>query len=119
MIALRIPKGDLALEGGSPVWIGESLYARQRIEVTSEFFLGEFFLNLLEGIPYHRDVLIKNPNPDTVRSVFRRAFLNTPGIVAIRNLTYTPNFETRVADIDFEAEYRDGATIPLHLELIL
>jgi hypothetical protein len=58
-------------------------YAKQRVSVSLDFFLGEWFLDTKQGMPYFRDVLVKNPNSDTVRSVFKRRILQTPGIVSV------------------------------------
>lgn len=94
-------------------------YARQRAEVTFNFWLGEWFLDLREGMPYRRDVLIKDPNRDTVRSVIRRGWLTVPGIVAVKSVTWTPDFSARTATIETEAVYRDGTPIPLSQEIII
>ncbi len=119
LLALRIPKGDLALKDRSPYRISGPEYATQRITVTLDFFLAEWFLDTRQGVPYFRDVLIKNPNSETVRSVFRRAILKTPGIVAVPKLTYELDAANRVALIEFEAVYKDGQRIPQTLEVII
>jgi hypothetical protein len=119
MIAIKIPAGDLKLESGTTKVVDGPEYAEQRIAVTCDFFLGEFFLNVREGIPYFRDILIKNPNPDTVRSVFRRAIMQTPGIVAVNSLTWTVDAEQRKGFVDFEAIYKNGQKIARKLVLEL
>lgn len=118
MIALRIPKGDLALVDRQFVTISGAEYARQGIEVSGEFFLGEWFLDKRQGMPYFRDVFVKNPNADTVRSVFRRMIMKWPGIVAVPRLEYTLDPTTRRGTIDFLAVYKDGQPIPSRLEFI-
>jgi hypothetical protein len=122
LIARRIPRGDLKLDHDTKrfVTLSGAPYARQRIEVTLDFFLGEWFLDRREGVSYFRDVLIKNPNSETVRSVFKRAIMNTPGIVAVRNLFNTVDKQTRRATVVFDAVYKDGTTIPAQkIEVIL
>jgi len=120
MLAFRIPKGDLELSpAGSLVWIDGAEYARQRIDVTLEFFLGEWFLDTRQGLTYFRDVLLKDPNSETVRSVFRRGITNTPGIVSVPNLDYSVDTRTRECTIEFEAVYQDGRTLPGVAEFII
>lgn len=119
MIALQIPEGDLVLEGGTTKQISGSTYARQRVEVTLDFCLGEWFLDTRQGIPYFRDVLIKRPNDETVRSCLRRAILNTPGIVRVDSLTTVYDTTARKLTVDFEATYEDGTSVPGTTELIL
>jgi hypothetical protein len=110
MIAHVIPVGDLELVAGTTRVIKDGEYARQRVEVSLDFFLGEWFLNKLEGVSYFRDVLIKNPNSDTVRSVFRQRILETPGIVAVPVLDVVLDLSSRKALVDFEAIYEDGSS---------
>jgi hypothetical protein len=119
MIAIKIPKGDLLLEQGTTKIIDAIAYAEQRIAVTLDFFLGEFFLNKREGLPYFRDVMIKNPNSETVRSMFRRGIMQTPGIVAVPLLTWSVDAAQRRGFVDFEAIYQDGLRVGRRLELIL
>jgi hypothetical protein len=122
MIALivhLIPRGDLKLVNHSLVWIKDAEYARQRIETTLDLFLGEWFLDLRIGLPYFRDILIKNPNSDLVKSVFRRAIMNTPGVVSVPTLEYEADSVARRATVTFEAVYQDGTVIPRTVDLIL
>lgn len=119
MIAHVIPAGDLALVEGTTQVIDASRYASQRVTVSLDFFLGEWFLDGRQGIPYFRDILIHRPNAETVRSVFRRAILNTPGIVAVPTLDVVLDTTQRTCLVTFEATYEDGTAIPGDLELIL
>lgn len=119
MIALVIPAGDLELVNGTTRIIRDGAYARQRVSVSLDFFLAEWFLDTKQGMPYFRDVLIKNPNSDTIRSVFKRRILQTPGIVSVDRLAVTLDTTARVAHIDFEATYKDGTTIPDRIDVAL
>lgn len=119
MIAHRIPKGDLAIVQGTTQVISGGQYAKQRTSVSLDFFLGEWFLDVRQGMPYFRDVLIKNPNSDTVRSVFKRAILKTPGIVSVDRITVELDTSRRVCAVDYESTYKDGTKIPDRIELIL
>lgn len=46
-------------------------------------FLSEWFLDLRVGVAYFQQILIKNPNPAIVDSVFKKEILNTPGILQL------------------------------------
>lgn len=118
MIAIKIPKGDLLLEGGTTKTIEGAAYARQRVEVSLDFCLGEWFLDTRQGLPYFRDVLIRKPNDETVRSVMRRAIMNTPGIVKVDSLVTSYNITARKLTVTFQATHEDG-TFPGVSELIL
>ena len=120
MSVLRvIPAGDIELANGTTRTITGAEYATQRVRVSLDFFLGEWFLDTREGMPYFRDVLVKNPNQDTVKSVFRRGIMRTPGIVSVPTLDVSLDVQRRVATITFEAQYEDGTLIPSSLELVI
>ena len=72
------------------------------------FFLNEWFLNLSEGVPYYRDILIKNPNDSVVRSIFRQVILTTQDIDSIRTLKITIDKKERKLTAEFIAVRTDG-----------
>ena len=103
------PNGDLMIRGGTTVRLKGADCARQRAETDLGLFLGEFFLNTLEGVPYYRDVLIKNPNLETIRSVFRSVVRAVPGIVDVPRCDVFPPDSDRHALCEWEAVYLDGS----------
>lgn len=120
MTVLRvIPKGDLLLTNRTTAVVDGVNYAKQRITVSLDVFLGEWFLDKRIGIAYFRDLLVHSPNSDTVRTTFREAIMNTPGIVAVPALTIDLDTTARVAYVDFTATYDNGSTITQALALII
>ena len=103
-----IPEGDLALEGGNFVMAIGAEMIRQAIRSRFRFFLGEWFLDLREGVPYYRDVLVKNPDVLIVRSVFRRVLETTPGVLSILRFDLLYEAEIRTLRFDFEVQSTDG-----------
>jgi hypothetical protein len=96
-----IPAGDLAIENGDLLVLGYTdetrvRYIRQKIASRFKFFLREWFLDQREGVPYYRDVFVKNPNLDLVRSLFRRVLLKTTGVKSVTRfvLNYDPAART-------------------------
>lgn len=81
---------------------------QQQLRIRMQFFLAEWFLDTREGIPYYRDILIKNPNLAVVRDVFRKAIITTPGIVEVEDLTVTLDTKTRTATVSFRATMDTG-----------
>lgn len=97
-----IPEGDLDIENGGFVWIEGSELVRQSILARFRFFLGEWFLDTREGVPYFRDILVKSPDRDIVRSVFRQVLADTPGVLDI--LKFDLDFDTKERTIRFTFE---------------
>lgn len=73
-----------------------------------QMFLGEWFLDQREGVPYYRDVLIKNPDEAIVRSIFRQVILDTQDIESLRKLEVTIDGASRTLTLDFVAVASDG-----------
>jgi len=89
----RIPPGDLDLVNGDVAWISGIRMRRQQVAARFQFFLGEWFLDTRKGVPYFRDVFVKNPNVDVIRSVFRKVLELSPGVLA------TPRFDVQLDDV--------------------
>jgi hypothetical protein len=118
-----IPTGDLALTrdpdkratglaalgaGGSLVVIEGVAQVRQRLATRFKFFQGEWFLDTREGIPYYRDVLVAQPDLPLIRSMFRRAILDTPGVLSLPRLTLSFDRPTRTLSVAFQAVVNGG-----------
>jgi hypothetical protein len=82
-----IPAGDLKLTNGTTETISGPAEIKQRLAARFKFFLGEWFLDTRQGVPYYRDVLVKNPNLTVIRQLFLRITTTTPGVQSV------PKFE--------------------------
>lgn len=103
---------DLELDStGDLVWATGETAIAQHLKVRFQFFLGEWFLDLREGIPYYGEVFIKNPSRLTLSSIFRQVILNTPGISGLRAFDLVLDASLRQARLNFEAGLVDGGTL--------
>lgn len=104
-------EGDLALdENGALLWTDGPEQATQEATCRLQFFLGEYFLDTHQGLPYRRDVLIKDPNRDVVRNMFERAILSVPGLIA-PVVGYSLDTATRKLTVPWEARWIDGQPV--------
>lgn len=108
-----IPAGDLKLVSGDVVVLGLTdatrvQYIRQKIASLFKFFLGEWFLDKREGIPYYRDVFVKNPNLPLIRSLFLRVLKSTPGVISVATFKMTYDPAARELSSEFEAVVDGG-----------
>lgn len=98
-LALDPATGDLAI----PVRLLRGADAlAQRLRSRYKFFLGEWFLDTRQGIPYFRDILVKNPDPSLIQSIFRKATLTTPGVLAIRRFGTALEEQGRVRRLNID-----------------
>lgn len=93
----------LVREGGSFVRISGAEEIRQNVEVRLRLFRGEAWLNILLGVPYFEQVLIKGADAAALESVFREAILGADGIVSITSLRLTFDPAARVLTVDYKA----------------
>jgi hypothetical protein len=103
--------GDLRLVAGDLVQtstLAEDV--AQQLRVRFRFFLGEWLLDRAQGVPYLRDVLVKNPSLGVVRALVRRTIASTPGVEAVRSLSVELSPD-RTCSVAFEAGLADGTVL--------
>jgi hypothetical protein len=93
----------LTVRNGEIVLVTGEEAIEQQLRLRLKFFLGEFFLDELQGIPYYREVFIKNPNLQLLRSIFTQAILSTPRIASVDSLELSIDGETRTLNLAFVA----------------
>ena len=105
--------GDLKLTSGQ-VRLTQTFKqaVAQHLRIRMQFFYGEWFLDVKEGIPFFERVLIKNPSLPKISNIFRRVIVETPGIVAVDNLQLTLDNATRVLTVgSFLAKLSNDETL--------
>jgi hypothetical protein len=103
---------DLKLVNGQLVFLEKGLRATaQRLKIRLLFFLGEWYLDQRQGVPYWESVLVKNPNIDSIKAMFRRVIVNTPGIAGVDEISISFDRQNREAFLSFEAVTDDGQTL--------
>ncbi len=112
---------DIYLDPGTKdLWIGAQGQSRltqtlleevtQRLDTKLRFFLGEWQLNKLAGIPYYRDIFKKNPNLTAVQGVFAAAITSDPGIANLDSIALVVD-SARKLTLSFAATLTDGSVI--------
>lgn len=74
--------GDIAIDpDGSTHWTPDlATETAQRLQCKYGLWLGEWFLDLREGVPYYREVLGRNRNMTVVQTVLRKVAATDPGV---------------------------------------
>lgn len=86
-------------------------YVRQKIACRLKFFLGEWFLDLREGVPYYRDVFVQNPDLNLIRSIFRAVILSVQDVQGVTALTLAYDPRLRTLGVAFTALLATGETL--------
>ena len=84
---------DLVVETDDLLLIEGDAAIGQGVRFAFGFFLGEWFLDESQGLPYFTEILVKNPNLVAVREWFRLTIAESPGIASIETLqlVFAPN----------------------------
>lgn len=101
---LLVQDGDLVLS--APGFESIKLNLRQNLR----FFFSEWVFDERIGLPFIGEIITKNPDPVIVDSVFKRAILNTSGIVELTFIEYDLSPE-RALTINFRALTGDGEIV--------
>ena len=97
--------GDLDLSENDLQLVDGVEAVRQELQIRYRFFLGEWFLDPTEGVPYIRDVLKKAPNEARVRAMLIEVARTTPGVASVESI-----------DLDLDASLR-RLTVSLDLQV--
>lgn len=107
-LALDLTTGDLFFP---PKIIHGAEAVAQRVRVRFKWFLGEWFLDQRQGVPYYQDILIKNPDPILISFIFRRVLLSTPGVRSVASFNASLDRQSRTLTVDFEATLDDDSIL--------
>lgn len=111
--ALDPKTGDLVFEDFDFALVGGVDQIAQNLAIRLRFIQGEWFLNILAGIPYYQYFFVKNPNQIQVETFLKDEISNTDGIIDITsfssdfdgiNRKFTVNFGCRSVDGNLEME---------------
>lgn len=100
--------GDWDLSQGLRQTSDLATFVRQKLSQTLSFWLGEWFLDLRQGIPMQRDVIGQKPDLALVESLLRRTCLKTSGVGSVRSLTVAFDNRTRRASVVGEVATSEG-----------
>ena len=75
--------GDLKIVNNDVPFVNGVEEVMQLLRQRLRAFLGEWFLDTTIGLPYHQEILKKNPNLIAIEAAFKNEILNTPGFIEL------------------------------------
>lgn len=85
---------------------------RQRLDAKYQMFLGEWFLDARQGVPWFRDIFVKSPDMPVVRSVLTRVASEDPGVDSVLRADF--ELDGRTLLVTLEVQLTDGSTVTLY-----
>lgn len=107
------------VNGGCPVTVSQQDIVAQRLKITLQTFLGEWFLDTDLGIPYFQQIFTKIRSKATVDAIFQQAILDDPGVLEIVSYESSLDASTRGFDLVFSVRVADGTIVPIDFTLFI
>lgn len=95
---------DLIFENFDLQLFDDTNQISQNLGIRLRFLLGEWYLDITQGIPYYQEIFKKNPNQIQIESALKAEILDTDGVLELlkfeslfdrRNRRYSVNFTVR------------------------
>ena len=102
-LAENTATGDLLLQNNDLMIIDNAERVAQQILITLRFWLGEWFLDTTQGVPYLEYILIKNPNENHIRQILSEAILSVEGVQAVDEMTLEFDAKNRRLYVEYSA----------------
>lgn len=96
--------GDLVMDGNDLAMVDSTDAIQQHIIQRLSTFFGEWFLDTTIGVDYFNQILVKNPDQAKIDAIFLSVIAKTPGVVAVLDYGFQPDFVTRILEITFKVQ---------------
>jgi hypothetical protein len=116
---LQTQNGDLDFTQGLRLTTTLAQFVAQRVRSRLLFFLGEWFLDTRQGVPYFLQVFVSNPDIPLVTSLFRRVIEETPGVASLETFQVAFIRTSRVLRVTAKIRASDGSLVPINVPLII
>lgn len=103
-MALDPKTGDLLLVEAGAQLVRETDQIAQNLAIRLRFIQGEWYLNILAGIPYYQYFFVKEPNQIQVESFLKDEIANTRGVEEITSFSSDYNSQNRTFAVKFSAK---------------
>jgi hypothetical protein len=99
---------DLDLSHGISLTTDLKTYVKQKILQRLRYFLGEWFLDRRQGVPYFERVFVENPDISFLTSLYRRIILGTRGVGGLESIELRFDRPNRTLLVSFVARLADS-----------
>ena len=82
---------DIYFVEGQLAFVTGKDYVAQRVRTRLQLFLGEWFLDTSQGVPWFQEILVKPANIVTTQALIKNTILNTPDVTGIES--YSDSFD--------------------------
>lgn len=116
-IALDPVTNDLVFREFDFDLVDDTRQIMQNLAIRLRFVLGEWYLDITQGIPYYEEFFIKSPNQIQIESVLKKEIVDTRGIVELTSFDANFDKRRRIFSVQFGARSISGEELLKELEL--
>ena len=89
----------------------------QNLAIRLRFVLGEWYLDITQGVPYYEEFFRKSPNQIQIESILKQEIVQTRGIEEL--ISFEANFDKRrrIFSVNFSARSISGEELLKEMEL--
>lgn len=84
---LLLVDGDISVANGDLETVDGIDSIKQAIDLALNLFKSEWFLDGDLGVPYFENILIKSPNLNAIRDIFKKKLISVSGVTAVIELS--------------------------------
>ena len=106
--ALNAKTHDLIIADGDLIAIDNAERVAQQIKIQLLTWLGEWFLDITHGVPYLDYILVKNPNIELARSIFKEQIMKVDDVNDVTSLEIYYNATERTMTVEYETSTSYG-----------
>ena len=119
MIDIELDKvtNDLVFNGFDFSLVDDTNQIMQNLAIRLRFILGEWYLDITQGVPYFEVFFRKAPNQIQIESILKEEIVNTRGIVELTSFESDFDSRNRVYSVKFSARSISGEELLKELEL--
>lgn len=89
----------------------------QNLAIRLRFVLGEWYLDITQGIPYYEVFFKKAPNQIQIESILKQEIVNTRGILELTSFESDFDQRRRIYSVKFSARSISGENLVKEMEL--
>lgn len=104
MKTIQITDDSIVVQNGRPVILTGIEAIKQKVKLRLRMFLGEWFLDISQGVGWIQNIFIKNPDMVIVNTLIKKAILETEGVEGLISFDLSINKQTRTLTVNFKAQ---------------
>ncbi len=103
-LAFDLATGSFVRSNGRITFVSDRAAIAQAVSIHLQSFKGEWFLDVLNGLPYFDQILVKSPNMTAIEQTLRREIESVPGIKSVKTITLTRDRVNRTLSVVWIAD---------------